>query len=60
MSLEQLVNPIVQLVVAGLVVWLLLWFVSWCALPEPFAKITKVIIGLAAVVFLIKLLSQYF
>ena len=60
MSLESLVRPLIQLVAAGLVVWLLIWFVGWVGLPEPFNKVAKVIIGLAAVVFLIKFLSAYF
>lgn len=52
----DLVNILVQLVVVGLILWLLLWFIGWVGLPEPFAKVAKVIIGLVALIFLINVL----
>lgn len=53
---EDLVNLIVALVVMGLVWWLLYWLVSYLAPPEPFAKVAKVILAVAAVLILINLL----
>lgn len=51
-----LVNALVYLVIIGLIIWLLWWFVSYIGLPEPFAKVAKVLIALVALVFLINFL----
>lgn len=51
-----LVNALAYLVVFGLIVWLLIWFLNWVGLPEPFAKVAKVLIGLVCLVFLINFL----
>lgn len=51
-----LIQLLVSLVVAGLIFWLVIWFVAWCGIPEPFAKIIKVIIGLVVLIFVIDVL----
>lgn len=51
-----LLSTIVTLVIAGLIFWLLWWFINYIALPEPFNKVARVIIGLAAILFLISIL----
>lgn len=56
---SSLVNALITLVVVGLVLWLLHWFISYVGLPEPFAKVAKVILALVAVVFLINLLLSF-
>ncbi len=48
---------LIQLVIAGLIFWLLLWFIGWVGLPEPFAKVAKVIVGLVVLVYLINILG---
>lgn len=53
---SALLNMLVMLVIAGLIFWLLFWFIGFVGLPEPFAKVAKVVIGLVAVVFLINIL----
>lgn len=53
-----LLTVLVQLVVAGLIFWLLYWFIGQVSLPEPFAKVIKVIMALAVVVFLINILMS--
>ena len=53
---HDLVNVVVQIVVVGLIFWLLWWFVNWVGIPQPFLKVIQVILGLAAVVFLINVL----
>ncbi len=50
---SALVTLLITLVIAGLIFWLLFWFIGFVGLPEPFAKVAKVIIALVAVVFLI-------
>lgn len=53
---STLVSLLITLVVAGLVFWLLLWFIGFVGIPEPFAKVAKVIVALVAVVFLLNIL----
>lgn len=47
---------LISVVIAGLIFWLLWWFLAYIGLPEPFAKVAKVLLMLFAVVFLINLL----
>lgn len=53
---SSLVNGVIWLVVIGLIVYLLWWFIGYVGLPEPFAKIARVIVALIAVIFLINFL----
>lgn len=53
---SSLINGLIWLVVVGLIVWLLWWFISYVGLPEPFAKVARVIIALVAVIILINFL----
>lgn len=54
--LSGLLGLLVTLVLAGLVFWLIWWFIGYVALPEPFNKVARVIIGLVALIFLLNLL----
>lgn len=56
LSLSGLVPLIIWLVVAGLIFWLLTWLVNYVALPEPFAKIARVLIAVVAVIMVINAL----
>lgn len=51
-----LISLLVWIVVAGLIFWLLWWLVSYVGLPEPFNKVVRVILAVAAVIFLINIL----
>ncbi len=53
---DHLLTTVVYLVVIGLVFWLLWWLIDYCAPPEPFKKISKVLVALVAVVLLVKFL----
>lgn len=53
---ESLLWLVVTIIVIGLIFWLLDWALKSFALPEPFAKIARVVLVLAAVLFLIKAL----
>ena len=55
-GMDGLVGLIVTLVVAGLIFWLLLWLIGFAGLPEPFAKVAKIILAVIAVIFIINLL----
>lgn len=53
---DQLINAVIWIVVAGVIFWLVTWLISYVGLPEPFAKVAKVIVAVVAVVFLINAL----
>ena len=53
---ESLMWLVVEVIVVGLIFWLIQWGLGQIGLPEPFAKVVKVIMILAVVVFLINAL----
>lgn len=53
---ESIIGGLIWIIVIGLVFWLLWWLISYIQLPEPFAKVARVILALAAVVLLINFL----
>ena len=55
----NLLPLIVSLVIAGLIFWLVWWFIDYIALPEPFSKVIKVLIGLAALLYLLGILTGH-
>jgi hypothetical protein len=55
MSGEVVVHTLLYLICIGIVFWLLWWLLSYIALPEPFAKVARVILAVAAVVVLINI-----
>lgn len=50
------IGLIVTLVILGLLFWLVLWFVDWVAVPQPFNKVIKVVLGLVVLIYLAGLL----
>ena len=58
-SANALVSMLVWLVVLGLIFWLVLWFIGWIGVPEPFAKVIKVVVGLVALLILINFLLGF-
>ncbi len=57
MATGGLLSLLVTLVIVGLIFWLLWWFLGTIGLPEPFGKVATVILALAAVIFLIGILT---
>lgn len=55
-GIEQLVSVVVYLIVAGLILWLLHWLIGYCSLPEPFAKVARIILAVFAVLVIISVL----
>ncbi len=55
-SLSAAVHAVVLLIIAGIVWWLLWWLVNYCALPEPFNKVARVVLAIAAVLVVIGIL----
>lgn len=56
LSGEAVVNAIIYIIVFGLIFWLLHWLLSYVAIPDPFAKVAKVVLAVAAVIILINCL----
>lgn len=52
-----ILSLVVTLVIAGLIFWLVWWFIGVVGLPEPFNKVATVLVALAAVIFLIGVLT---
>lgn len=51
-----LIHLLVYLVVVGLIFWVIWWFVGYVGVPEPFNKVIRVILGLAALIIVVNLL----
>ena len=51
-----LVTAVVTLIILGLVFYLLWWLIGYCGLPEPFNKVARVILAVAAVLIIINML----
>ena len=58
--MASLLHTLLWLIGAALVFWLIWWLVKWVGVPEPFLKVVKVILGVAAVVTLIHAISRFF
>lgn len=56
---EEVVQAVIWIIVAGLVYWLLLYLIGVCGLPEPFNKVARIVLAVAAVLFLINLLLSF-
>jgi hypothetical protein len=53
---ESLVQTVVYVICIGLVFWLLWWLLDYIKPPEPFYKVGRVLLAVAAVLFLINIL----
>lgn len=53
---NALLHALIWIVVAAVIWWLCTWFIAWVGVPEPFNKVLKVVLGLAALIFLINAL----
>ncbi len=59
LSLGNLVEIVIYLLVVGGVLWLLLWLVGYIGVPEPFSKVAKIIIMVVGVLILINVLLSF-
>lgn len=53
---DTLISAVIWIVVAGVIFWLLNYLIDYCQVAEPFNRIAKVIVMLAAVIILINAL----
>ncbi len=52
----SVISLLIWLIVIGAIFWLLWWLLSYIAPPEPFNKIARVILAIAAVILCINVL----
>lgn len=55
-SLSAAVMFIVYLLVAGLIFYLLNWLIGYVGVPDPFAKVLRIVLAILAVLVVIGLL----
>ncbi len=53
---QDIASTVIWIIVVGLIWWLLIWLIGYVGLPEPFNKVAKVILAVAAVLLLINLI----
>jgi len=55
-SVDNLIEVVIYLVILSLVFWVIWWFVGYVGVPEPFNKVIRVVIGLVALLVVVSLL----
>lgn len=53
---DAILSGLIWIIIMGVVFGLLWWLINYISLPEPFAKVARVILALAAVLLLINVL----
>lgn len=56
LTMQSAFDAVIVILVAGLVFYLIHWLIGYVGVPEPFNKIAKIILAVAAVVVLIRLI----
>lgn len=56
LSADSVIHAVLYLIVLGLVFALLLWLIDYVGLPQPFNKVARVVLAVAAVLVLISVL----
>jgi len=57
--IEGLIHLVIYLIVIGVIIWLLTYLVDAVPLPEPFARVAKVVILVVGILIVILLLLQF-
>lgn len=58
-TMDSLLSALIYIVIVGAIFWLVWWFIGYIAVPEPFNKVLRVVVGLVAIVVLIQFLLRY-
>lgn len=58
-SIETAVMVVIYLIVCGLIFGLLWWLIDYCAIPQPFNKVARIILAVLAVLVLINILLSF-
>ncbi len=48
-SISAAASVVLTLIIAGIIFGLLYWLIGFCAVPEPFNKVAKVVLAVLAV-----------
>lgn len=56
MALGGLMELLIYIVAVGLIFWCIWWALGQFAIPEPFNKVSRVVLGLVALIIVINLL----
>ena len=56
MDTGNFLNTIIYLVIVALVFWVIWWFLGYVGVPEPFNKVIRVLLGLAALLVVVNVL----
>jgi ABC-type multidrug transport system permease subunit len=54
-----MLSLILNLIFAALIFYLVIWAIGYIGIPEPFAKVIKVILVVVAVIFLVEMLLPF-
>jgi len=57
MPMSSLFALLITVIVVGAVFYLLFWLVGYLGLPEPFAKVARVVLAVIAVLYLLAMLT---
>lgn len=57
---KNVISAVLWTIGLGLICWLLWWLVDFTKIPDPFNRVAKVIVAVAAVVMLINLIMSVF
>lgn len=55
-SLAGLIQAVIILIIAGVIWWLLDWLIGYAGVPEPFNRVLRVVMAIAAVLVVIGVL----
>jgi len=55
--MSSLFALLITVIVVGAVFYLLFWLVGYLGLPEPFAKVARVVLAVIAVLYLLAMLT---
>lgn len=58
MSIAGLIQILLTLLILGLIVWLAFWVLAQFAVPEPLAKVVRIVVVVIAVLIVIALLMN--
>lgn len=53
---SSLVNAFIWILIAGVIFWLCNWLLAYVGVPEPFAKVAKIVLAIVAVLILVNAL----
>jgi hypothetical protein len=49
---DALIHAVIWIIIAGIIFWLLTWLISYAGVPDPFAKVARIVLAIVAVLIL--------